>query len=174
MIFRLKKELFREINDYIIYPENKSFLIKVAKFKKGFYLYNNFGEQIGQIIFKKSSATITAPDSAALTLIRNVDKSFAIVEPFFDESDKKSITDKDERRRLTSEYMIYGNALGYNYDIYEKKGNQKLPQVVGVVINDTFDKQYYKLRINDAGNALKVIMIALAVDKLNLDPESIW
>src|SRR5690554_4679243 len=99
MIFRLKKALFKEIDDYIIYPENKTFLIKVAKFKKGFYLYSNAGQQIGQVVFKKSCATITAPDSASLNLVRNIDGSFAIVEPELEEVDKKSITAKQAKRK---------------------------------------------------------------------------
>lgn len=172
MIFRLKKALYKEIEDYIIYPENKAFLIKVAKFKKGFYLYSNAGQQIGQIIFKKSSATITAADSASMSLIRNIDESFAIVEPNFEEVDKKSITEKQARRKLNSEYMIYGNVDNYNYDIYEKKADQKMPYIVGTVINDIQDKNYYKLKVGGAANILKVIMICIAIDKLKLDPES--
>lgn len=172
MILSLKKGLHQEVDDYTIFPQDKSFLIKVAKFKKGFYLYNTNGEQIGQIIMHKCSATITAPDSASLTVIKNIDNTYALIDTVINDAEKKSIKIKGKQRTLSSEYMVYGNADKYSYDIYEKKIGQKMPCVTGAVINDTVDGQYYKLKITNASNILIIIMICIAIDKLNYDPES--
>lgn len=172
MIFKLKKALFKEINDYMVHSNDDSLKIKVAKLKKGYYLYNTKGVQVGQITFYKGKAIIVAPESASLTIIRNVDNSYAVMDTETADEELKEIKNKQMRKKSFSEYMIYGNAESYNYDIYEKQKNIKTPKIVANVINDIYNSSFYKVRILGGSNLLKIIMLCLVIDKLNLDKEN--
>ncbi|MDD4315892.1 MAG: hypothetical protein PHC84_01885 [Clostridia bacterium] len=167
MIFRVKKALFNEIDDYAI--SSDGFFVKVAKLIKGYYLYGSEGQQVGQIIFEKGKATVVAVDSAALCVYKNADGTFGITENTPGEAEAAALN--KSCRKQASQYMIYGQAAEYRYDIYEKASSAKRPLPAANIITDIQSKDYYKIRVQEGGNILKLIMLAIAIDKLNVDPD---
>lgn len=172
MIFNIKKALFNEVEDYLIKPIEGNFEVRVAKLKKGYYLYDTIGGQVGQIMFEKGTAKIVAPDSPSIvvSISSSATNEYIVYDGIFE--DTKSVKNTSFKKVNTSEYMIYGKAKDYKYDIYEKKKDNKMPIVSANVINDMNSNDIYKIRILDAKNILKTLMICLAIDKLNLDPNS--
>lgn len=166
MIFRVKKALFREVDDYAITAD--SFFVKVAKLIKGYYLYGRDGGQVGQIIFERGKATAVVAEGASVCVLRSAE-GYAISDCIQEDAETNLNTGL---RKQSPEYMIYGQTAEYRYDIYEKTCSAKKPLLAANVINDLQAPGYYKVRILEGSNILKLIMIALAIDKLNLDPES--
>lgn len=173
MIFSIKKALFNEIKDYRIKPNHGVFEVRVAKLTKGYYLYDKNGVQVGQIVFSKGNAKIVVPDSSAIDIVLIDEKNrYMITDGICSLEDEKSIEKVEEKKENLYEYMIYGKPEEYRFDIYEKKKGEKLPRVSANIINDISNNAFYKVRIVDTDNLLKTLMICLAIDKLNLDPES--
>jgi hypothetical protein len=164
MIFRIKKALYKEIDDFAIRAEN--FFVKVAKLLKGYYLYGKDGAQVAQIIFEKDKATAVAADSAPICICR-AEQSYVVI----DKTDEEEAGLNKKLRKQTSEFIIYGQPFLYRYDIYEIKAPSKSSRLAANVINDLASWDYYKVRALE-GNILKIIMIALAIDKLNSDPDN--
>lgn len=166
MIFRVKKALFREIDDYAISADG--FFVKAAKLLKGYYLYGKDGGQVGQIIFEKAKATVVVAEGASLCVLRGAE-GYTVCDCKPDEDTNLNAG----LHKQSPEYMIYGQTTEYRYDIYEKTSSAKKPLLAASVINDLQSPGYYKVRIIGGSNILKLIMMALAIDKLNLDPESL-
>jgi hypothetical protein len=83
------------------------------------------------------------------------------------EEEKKKIKDPSKQKKSSLVYMIYGNVAAYNYDIYEKRADQKLPVKAAIVINDIFEQGWYKVKITESVNTLRTLMICLALDRLS-------
>lgn len=166
MIFKVKKALYREVEDYAITADG--FFVKAAKLIKGYYLYGRDGGQVGQIIFERGKATVVVAEGASVCVLRGAEG--------YTVCDCKAEEDTNLNaglRKQSPEYMIYGQTTQYRYDIYEKTSSSKKPLLAASVINDLQAPGYYKVRILGGSNILKLIMLALAIDKLNLDPESL-
>ncbi len=166
MIFKVKKALFKEVEDYAISADG--FFVKVAKLIKGYYLYGKDGTQVGQIIFERGKATVAVVDAASVCVLRTAE-GFSISDN--KPEDTETNLNKGMRRK-SPEYMIYGQATEYRYDIYEKTAAQNKPLLAANVINDLQSPGYYKVRVVEGSNILKLLMMAIALDKLNQDPES--
>ncbi|MFW5780826.1 MAG: hypothetical protein ACOCWI_05185 [Bacillota bacterium] len=166
MILRIKKELYKDENDFVI--ESGEFYATVVKFIKSYAIYNNQDEQICQIEFKELLAKVIVAESAAINIVRR-GQSYIIDKAFIDD---ESITNPSTKKENKSKYFIYGKPLEYKYDIYEQTVGAKRPELAATVINDINDNQFYKIRISGGSNMLKLLAISLAIAKLNSDPES--
>jgi hypothetical protein len=167
MVFRIKKELYKTKEDFALKPQDGSFVLRVAAFRKGYYVYNASGAQTAQIVFGKERATVSVADGASMTVIKNYDNTFAVIDTMPSEEEKKKIKDPSKQKKSSLVYMIYGNVAAYNYDIYEKRADQKLPVKATIVINDIFEQGWYKVKITESVNTLRTLMICLALDRLS-------
>ncbi|HHU43970.1 MAG: hypothetical protein QM214_01220 [Bacillota bacterium] len=166
MVFRIKKELFKDVDDFVI--REGDFYFSVAKFIKSYAIYNKQGAQIAQVEFKELKAKIIIAESGTFTVVRQGD-GYSIEKAYIE---KNGVLDKDAKRQNKSVFSIFGKPTKYNYDIYEMSPTDKNPKVVANIIDDIDDNKYYKIRITGGSNILKLILISLAIAKLNIDPES--
>ena len=168
MVFNLKKNLYKS-DDFLIKAVGGDFFFRISMFKKGFYLYNTAGEQVGQILFEKNKAIIVASESSsAVVFINELGKIFIEKNSSF--ADKKFMPDRKLEKIHTQNNFIFGMPQDYKYDIYEKEMGDKTPDIVANIIPNIYNKDYYKVKINGGKNILKLIMIIIAVDKLCKDP----
>ena len=62
-------------------------------------------------------------------------------------------------------FTLMGDFEGYNYDIYANS------EVVGNVLPHESDG-YFKLRINEGGNVVRLMMMCLAVDRMTFEDKN--
>ncbi len=143
----------------------------IAKVVNGYYIYNVKGEQIAQMLFDKKSCDLVLanpylPKESSYTLHLLRKGQFAVTPLKIEEkSDKKYIAKlekKDTNVLNKAQFTILGDFKGYNYDIY------RASNPVGNVLPHE-DDAYFKLRINEGGNIVRVMMLALAVDRLTFE-----
>lgn len=171
MIYHIRKNIYKFGEDFVIKPIGGEFLFKVTSIKKGYYLYDKNGLQVGQITFEKGKASIVAPESSAIIVYKN-DYSYSIDSKQIDDENPKEQIDKTCFKENKVINMIFGTPNSYKYDIYEKSEGKKQPEIVANIIPDVSDNNFYKIRINGGENILKLIMVILAIDKLNSDPNN--
>ncbi|GEM_PF-4716201 len=169
MIIKIDKLMHQDDGDCTIRFMDGRVFCHVAKVVNGYYLYNVKGEQIAQMLFDKKSCDLLLanpylPKESSYTLHLLRGGKFAVAPLKIKvRSDKKYIERLEKEQEASvlnkAQFTIVGDFKGYNYDIY------RASNPVGNVLPHE-DKGYFKLRINEGGNIVRVMMLALAVDRL--------
>lgn len=168
MIIKIDKLMHQDDGDCVIRLMSGKPFCHVAKIVNGYYIYNVQGEQIAQMLFGKTSCDIALanphlPKESSYTLHLLRGGRFTVSALELDKDDKKFIAklkkDQEDTILNKAEFTILGDFKGYNYDVY-RTGN-----AVGNVLPHE-DDGYFKLRINEGGNIIRVMMLTLAVDRL--------
>lgn len=162
MIFNVQKNLYASVEDAIIRSAVGEIVFKIAKLKKGYYIYNKEAEQLGQILFDKNIARITIAEQGTVALEKTGD-TFRIYTPALSKEEqalkKFQLVDK-------TEYTLVGDFKTPIYDLYADGKN------VLNVLPDNANQNFFRVRVKDDGNLILLVMIAVAVNKLWNDPES--
>lgn len=163
MIFTVKKALYKERVDFCITPVGGKFKIFISPIKGGYYLFNEWKEHIGQLIFNPFGAELSAPDTTTLVLSRTAD-GFEVKNKCFSPEDRSEVIASDKLRNKPAAYFFQGDCKSYNYTVYEKV--KKIAEVAARVIPDVTDESSYRFRIEGGSNVLKIIMIIIAIDRI--------
>ncbi|MFA5450275.1 MAG: hypothetical protein WC292_07575 [Clostridia bacterium] len=169
MIFKIKKGLYNTPDDYAVRSEVGEVFCKIARLKKGYYLYNKLGEQIAQVTFDKNTASLNiarrAGNSMDTTkLVRTASDNFSFVT---NEVAKEDTPYLDNLRGQSSETLsIWGDTATYNYDIFNGS------KVAANIVPSTTEPTEYTVKMGETGNLIKIIMVAIAAERLNNDPFS--
>lgn len=164
MIFRIPKDLYAELDDASIFSAIGEFAFKIAKIKKGYFVYNRDAIQIAQIAFLPYEARITVADHGTLSLTRTKRATYYDIQPM--KLEKEDEQYRKFQNKIDGEYAVIGSFAEMSFDVYYNS------KCVMNVIPDSSDPNFFKVRINEGGNLIILTLIAIAVNKLNNDPES--
>lgn len=164
MIFRIPKDLYSALSDASIFSAIGEFAFKIAKVKKGYFVYNRDAVQIAQIEFRPYEARITVADYGTLVLSRDRRTTYYDIAPL--KLEKEDEQYREFQNKINGEYALIGSFAEMAFDVYYEA------KCVMNVIPDSSDDGYFKIRINEGGNLIILTLIAIAVNKLNNDPES--
>lgn len=164
MIFRIPKDLYAALDDASIFSAIGEFAFKIAKIKKGYFVYNRDAIQIAQIEFRPYEARITVADHGTLTLTRERRATNYDIGPLKLEKEDEQF--RQFQHKIDGEYALIGSFAEMAFDVYFRA------KCVMNVIPDSSDPNFFKVRINEGGNLIILTLIAIAVNKLNNDPES--
>lgn len=172
MIIKIDKLMWQDDGDCIIRYMDGRVFCHVAKVVNGYYIYNTKSDQIAQMLFYKKSCDLVVANpyvakesSYTLHLARGGKLMVTPLE--VKEKDDKKFIEKLEKEQEGSvlnkaEITIIGDFKAYNYDIY------RASHAVGNVLPHE-DDAYFKLRINEGGNIVRMLMFSLAVDRLSYE-----
>lgn len=163
MIYKIKKNLSSSQEDYAIVSSLGELLCKVAVMTNGYYLYNKNGLQLAQIKIEDGKAYLSIarerPAFPGTIVLQGGQDKFDIsyLEPT--EADKAVI--ETLCKAEAAAYTVWGMPSQNNYDLY--LGSKKCANIVPCATNP----EIYNINILDAGNALNIIMLAIAMDTFN-------
>ncbi|MGI6213393.1 MAG: hypothetical protein ACOYIQ_02430 [Christensenellales bacterium] len=169
MIIKIDKLIFKDDGDCIIRYMDGRVFCHIAKVANGYYIYNVKGEQIAQMLFGKKSCDLVLanpylPKESSYTLHLLKNGNFAVTPLEIDELRDRRFIERLQKEQEVSvlnkaEFTLVGDFREYNYDIYRGSiaAGNVLPHE---------DDAYFKVRINEGGNIVRVMMLALAIDRL--------
>lgn len=164
MIFVLNKNIHSMVDDAIIKSAIGQPVFKVSKVKHGYFVYNKDSEQVAQIVFEPYTAYVTVAESGTIVVCRSrygADYDIAARQLA---SDEKKYAEYSAA--ADGEYAMAGSYENYNFDIYYNS------RCVMNVIPDRENPDQIKVRINEGGNLVVLVMIVLSIARLNSDPKS--
>jgi hypothetical protein len=140
MILKLKKDIYNtEKSSFNLTNEFNEVVAIVTKVRKGFHVKNRHEEEIANIVFQKESAKLEANDTKSfLTFTHLPAGGFSI------EGEGK--------------YSVWGKPETYSYDIYSHA------KVAATITTYVKNPEYVAFLIDASANALKVLLIVLAID----------
>lgn len=164
MIFEFTKNLANLGGDFVLRDESLISFCNIDFIKGGLVLTNDKGNLIAQILQSKNNVTVTIADGPSVTVNENYQ-----ISPMKIEAEEKSfITDKDKSRMETSEFFYFGTPSKFMYEIYVKEMNGIKPYLGAEVINHPWKEDYFKVRISDGVNKLKMLSLVLAFTLITL------
>ncbi len=164
MIFVLSKNIHSLLDDAVIKSAIGQPVFKVCKVKKGYFVYNKDGEQVAQIVYEPYLAKVTVAECGTLLVKRDKTKvDYEMSAMPLTSADKKYA---EYENRLEGEYAMAGDYESLTFDIYYNS------KCVMNVIPDKDNDDQIKVRINEGGNLVMLVMIVIAICKLNVDPKS--
>lgn len=172
MILKIDKLMFDDDGDCVIRFLNGEIFCTVAKIANGYYIYNKNAEQIAQMLFykkvcdlvmanpyvAKESSYVMEKQRGGELIIRRPKVKKRKIRKFIrnlERSHQENVLNKDI-------FKVVGDFENYNYDIYRNS------ETVGNILPDS-DDCYFKLRVNQGGNIVRLLMIALAVDRMTFE-----
>lgn len=162
MILEFNKDLRLMGADFPIKDESGEIFCKLDFIKGGILLNNKSGKLIAQILSGKEDARISIADSPSLSISRSYDVSYSVFEEEDADISKKSMP-KNEK------YFTYGLPNIYQYDLYLSIEEKKYPECVASVISHPWNEEFFKVKIYDGFNRLKVLSIILTFALINMD-----
>lgn len=142
MIFTIRKNIYKHKVDTLIKNALGDSVCIIKAFDGGYLVFNNDLLQIADVIFEKHLVTIKIAQT----------KEIITIKPFT----ANQVLDGDIL------INIMGNYHEYNYDGFI--GSKLYFQTV----KNSLNEEYFQLKVND-GNALKFILISLALEKISND-----
>jgi hypothetical protein len=156
MIFELNKNLSNFASDFVLRDENLISFCKIDLIKGGLILTNDHGNLIAQLLQGKNSVTITIADGPSVTVNENYEITPTKI------SQDSLITDFDQSRAETSDFFYFGQPALYRYELYIKEKDASKPKLAAEVINHPWKDDFFKVRLNDGVNKLKILSLVLA------------
>lgn len=157
MIFELNKNLRLIGGDYVLRDENLISFCGIDFIKDGLVLTNEQGQLVAQLIMNKGNVTISIADGPSVT----VNSKYEIRKPALSEEEHSFITDKAQSREEMGEYFYFGNPSSFRYELYVKEKSGK-PVLGAEIIPNPWKEDYFKVRIGDNVNQLKMLALCLA------------
>lgn len=169
MIYKIKKQMYKESEDFAVRSEIgevvciiKPFLVNNAAV--GYYIYNRSGEGIAQLTFEGTAAKIAIARKngkfpGAITLEKRGPEAFGFSTNAMSKEDE-SYASKIKGGK-TEAYSIWGKTANYSFDVY--CGSKICANVVPVL----GDEAVYQFKMGESGNFLVALMICLATERLN-------
>lgn len=152
------------VDDAIIKSAIGQPVFKVSKVKHGYFVYNRDSEQVAQIVFEPYTAYVTVEDSGTIVIRRSrYGADYDIAARQLSPDEKKYA---EYSAAIGGEYAMAGSYADYNFDIYYNS------RCVMNVIPDRENPDQIKVRVNEGGNLVMLVMIVLSIARLNSDPKS--
>jgi hypothetical protein len=158
MIFVLTKNLSNLGGDFVLRDENLISFCNLDLIKGGLILTNDKGDLIAQLLLGKNNVTVTIADGPSVTVNDNYEISPTKIE--YEEN--SFITDTNKSRIEKSAFFYFGTPAKFRYELYIKETNALKPQLGAEVINHPWKEDFFKVRISDGVNKLKMIALVLA------------
>lgn len=169
MAYQLRKEMYNTPYDFPVRSELNDMVCKIAKIKKGFYIYNKLGEEVAQVTFEKNVARMAIAHvhgsvPTVSTMMIGERNQFAFIRNVYEKADRPFV--EKLRGELPNRFSVWGTPDAYTFDVYDGS------ELAGRFVPNPRDAGSYLMEVGPKANALQMIMIAIAAEKLNADPLS--